>query len=457
MTGALAIFLYYVSWQRLIAWSTGISVLFLVVSPIVPAPAKFLLLLFSGVVGLGFPTILGSVAFRQLIGNRRFVVVPGFRVAAGVALLLLAIAGAFATLLIVYASNALTAQFTSIAMTKLALLSFSVISGYLLLSQWLVTYSLGLLAFAVLPVIPVRIATLSDPLLRAQLTQSWLLLALAILGWIWLFAAMFRPGRPRPMAMLRIGAGGTQQVDDRGAEYQWIPQWGPAATAAGTLTRGFRDGWRSRLAAALVFVLSFPLMGAIILFVMGVPLGDQERSRFSIAFFLIWSVFGLTLHSSLAFSEWPARLRLLWLRTAGDRTAGWRFLERMLVVDTLIIAAVAAGVALVFAAISDVAPILLWLYVSGSVVLVALGSYSGFYRRARNWHHVIHSVFMILLLMTCFGSVMVMARSEAPERMIWLVPILAGITVVVRMLARNAVARIDWCVVRPARKVRAAD
>ena len=454
MKGLLAIFVHYFCWQRTMAWTSGIGIAFIVLGLVLPPPADLILILFGAIIGLGFPIMFAGVAFRCLVAHKRIALVPEFRIWASAALLLLAVAGSGIGVLFADTVNDIAANRPPVELFDAALLCFWVISIYLLLSQWLVIHSLGLLAFFVLPLFLIRVGMFGDPIVRTQLAEPWPFIALALLGWAWLFHAMHRPGLAKAIAAPSWGSGLVPQGDNRSTADLWIPQWGPEATAGGTLMRGVRDGWGSRIFAAVVFVLTFPLVLLVLHFVISAIVDESRQIGFSAGYFLFASLFGVTFQPSLAFSEWPARLRYLWLRQRGNRAMGWQFIERNLIRDVLIIGAVATLVAIGFAVFSSIEFIFLAFYIAAGVLLAALGYYLRFWIRALNWHEIVYVLFVISLIIACVCVFAFLNNRETPERIVWSLPIFAVVALIFRALAKRATLNIDWCAVRPFRAAR---
>jgi hypothetical protein len=325
----------------------------------------------------------------------------------------------------------------------------------MLLSQWLVIYALGLIGFVVLPLIGLRLFN-SDSLVKTfALDAPWLLAAIAVLGWVWLIIAMRRGSVPKPVAPPVWGQNTAPDSGSESGQILWLPQWGRPASAVGTFLRGMPDGNANRVASLLMATLAFPVAIWLVLFLIGAPPpGNSQQQGFGIGFFLLWSVFGVTMQSSAINREWPARLRYLWLRAGIDRRAGWQLIERSLLSDMLIIAIIAASIALLFALFSSFEAMYLGLYVVGCVMITAMTTYVGFWTRAANWNELVQGLLMISPILLFFVSLGFFRNRDAPEALFWLIPILGLLTVLFRTLAKRRMARIDWCAVRPTRLTR---
>ena len=453
MIRVLATFLYYFRWQRTMAWTTGIGIAVLILGFILPERPSFFPIMFGSVLAVGFPIVFAGIAFREMISNRRFVMVPEIRLFAALSLLLLALTGSGISLIF---ANYLQPDIPLVDPASFVVLTFSVLSAYLLISQWMVTHTLGLIGFAVLPLVGLRIGMSEGSLTTGVLSQLWLLAALALLGWAWLLVATRTPSASKPLASPAWGQSGAPGLHNDHGTYQWLPQWGTAASASGTIMRAMRDGVQNRLAYIAMTLLAFPVAMWAVLFLLGVPLNDPSERPFDVGFLLIWSLFGLAMYSSTVIREWPARLRYLWLRTAGNRNASWQRMERALMADMLAVFGLAVLIAVPFGLFASIELEYLGLYVAGSVMISLFATYTGFWTRASNWHELVNALTIIFLVLLGFGSVAFINNADRPEMLYWLIPTFGVLTLIVRTLARRRVARIDWCAVRPARRLRKA-
>lgn len=455
MMRTMTLLLYYFRWQRTMFWTTviGVAATVLGLGLLMLSRAAWGLVAFGAVLAIGFPAAFAGFAFRQLISNRRFALVPDLRRTAALALLLMALLASGA--MVIFASIFSQESLGPGDLLRFALFAFSAASASLLISQWLVTRSFGLIGFAVLPIVALRLAVLGGPPATVLLGTPGRLAALSIAGWVWLLVAAKRPTLPRPVAAPRwAGGASTATRQDGSGNYQWSPHWGSGRTPAGTLMRGMPDGWGNRLIAIFIALLSFPVTAWLVMLLIGVPAGDAERNPFNARFFLFVSLLGFATMTSIAMAEWPAGLRRVWLRVGGDRSAAWRAMERMLLGDLLAAALAATVVALVFGLFSNIGPAFLALYVAGCLVAAWVLANIGFWTRAAGWHRLVHAFFFFGLALPCFGVGLYATRNDAPELAFWLVSALAALAIGFRALARRAVLRIDWCAVQPARPVR---
>ncbi len=457
MRRLLAIFWYYFSWQRTMAYCTISGVLMIGAGLLLHGGSSGAKLLGSLLVGVGtmcasgFPILLAGIAFRQIVGNRRLAMLPRFRSFAVAALALLSVAGAGMTLVFVYAIPTPLSVDDPYA---LGLLAFAAISAYLLASQWLVVRPLGLVLFAFVPIVLLRLGFGGAPIFEAWHDNPWPVALLAVCGWVWLLNAVRMRADLRGLAAPAWGSEiGPKSI--RGGLWR-MPQIGPPATSAGTLVLGAGDGWLSRIATELMSVLTLPVLLMLAFYVLRMPIGEPQGRGLGPAFFLMLSFFGVSMSSLLAFAEWPARMRYLWLRSAGDRGAHWRSLERTLLVEALIVAAITTLVASTLRLFTNFPAELLVLYVTGCIVATFAVAYFGFWSRISGWGDMPRVLCMVVLAFLALGVVVPLANGASRSTVFWLLPIVGVIGLGFRALARRGFAKMDWCAVRPVRRTRAA-
>jgi len=448
MLRSLRILHYYFSWQRTMRWVVMIGAVLFAIGMI--SPVLFPLRLLGDVFAIGFPVMTGGLAYRQIVSNRRFALVPGIRVHAAVALFLLAVTAAAAAWL---TGIGLEAQGLPWDSWTISLHVFSYASLYLVATQWMITNPAGLLAFGIAPIVALRLIGFSEPIVAARLAMVWPWLSLAVCAWAWLLVIARRPGAARPPSGASwAGFGWSGELGNDNSV--WLPRAGPMATALGTMMRGARDGLRNRLLLVLTTVLAFPVTLILLMVAIGAPLRGVSSDTFLPMLFLLASFYGVCTFSSMVYSEWPARLRLVWLRSGGSRDLLWRRLERTLFAELVLIAATVVVIGLAFLLLTGVRREFILLYVVGSCIASVLTGYMGFWIRVIGWHTLAHALLLIVITIGCFMAIMWL-RSGGGESAIWYVlPGGAVLAAFFRLLARRGFLRMDWCAIRPARRPR---
>ena len=447
MKRLLRLLWYYFSWQRIMAYITAIGAAMILAGLLYDGIYLTPFLVGAGtLLAVAVPTMLACFAFRQIVGNRHLAMLPRLRSFAVGALVMLALVASLMSLAFLY----ILPEAAPIERPVVVLvLNFSAISVYLLVSQWLVTFPIGTVALAFIPVLVLRLGSVNHPIVASHLDEPWLLFGLVLLGWAWLLAAM----QKAPVLGVSSAAwcGGALGFENTWGNQYWMPQIGASATAAGTLLRSARDGWPNRIVTQLASALGVPVFCLALLYVMGVPF---RQGSFDSAFFLFLSLFGICMSASMAFAEWPARLRYLWLRIRGDRCGFWRLLERTLLEETLLVASITTLVALLAFSLTEVPGELLLLYVLGCIVVSLLGSYLGCWIRISGWGHLPQALVLIIVMLICFAVVAYLRDSGDPTILFLLPPALGGLALGFRQLARRGFAKVDWCAVRPLRRAR---
>lgn len=448
MKRILVCFAYYFRGQRILRWVCGFGAILVALGLLASDRDAATLLALGSVFLAGFPILVGGLAYRQLVGNRRTALVPALRQFATGGLLLLALFGA--ALAGIVAAASVSAQATA----SVSQLAFAAISLYLIVSQWMIAHRRATLAIVFLLFLILHLSLFGDPVFLQRLFVPWAWVAIASLSWLWL--AMTVSSKAQPLRWL-----GAAQVHVNAAKESAPSRFWPArysgngivmmATAAGTLMRGSGDGWINRFRGALLIVLLFPVVMAASLTLVGLLPRHHETRVPADVFFLVLSSFGVLCFPAAFFSEWPVRLRLLWLRAAGDRRALWRRLERTMLKEVLLIAAIVTCVACGYLLWSDVAPELVYFYLSGAVLASLAGSYLGFCARICGWHPIGGGLAFLALILVLLTAGAVLQNSGIPFAIFGLLPALATLALGLRALACSRFRRMDWCKIRPIR------
>jgi len=444
----------YFAWQALMRWTTlaGLILfalgLWLVPSRLTPSWVTMSCFVLGTSFAVGVPAFVAPFCYRTLVSNRRLLIVPNLRRFAAAALLLLAI--------IVAAASAIVAHRLALdgaAQWRVTLFAFAAVSTYFLLSQWLVTRTWGVFAFVLGFLLFPRTVAVINHNGVASLAPILVYVGATVLGWIWLLLTSISRGAPKPFATFaRISMA---DLNESGARYMWLPQFGTGRSAAGTLMRGMRDGWGNRIVLAVIMLLALPVSMFVLLFLVDAPLRNPNAAGSPALLFLYISIYGLMVQSIMMFSEWPARLRPLWLRNSGNREALWRLLETTLFEDALLIAALSGVVAFAFLAVTTVSVQALVFYVSGCTLVTLLSAYCGFWIRAIGWNRFAQVLFVVGLTIVGSATLIFYLRDEIEAEVVARLSFaLAILTIGFRWLAQRCVVRIDWCDVRPLRAIR---
>jgi hypothetical protein len=447
VTRLLGCFAYFFRGLGILTWVSGIGAALLLLDLLLPGDTKGALTGVGAVFLAGFPILVGGLVYRMLIGNRRAAMVPGLRFFATGALFLLALSGAALAAFV-------GTQFENRHPDPwiVGQLAFAAISIYLLLTQWMVMRLATTMGFVVLPFIILGLLV-PDGAIAQSLFVPWAWLALAGLGWLWLAIAICRPGTPRRwMSAGRAGPGPASGSQPYGIWPRPLPPLDPSrfATAPGTLMRGRGDHWRDRLTGTLTIVLLIPGMLSAFVVLLGVLSGNPERSRFGEVYIGVSLAFVCILPKAI-FGEWPARMRLLWVRVAGDRPALWQRLERSLLQEIMLIVAIHLPVLAGYLALYGAPRDLLYFWLAAAALGTLTSGYAGFLARISGWDFVEQAALFLVIVVTFFLTGVALSNSAEPLTVFLLLPLLLVLALSFRGLARSRFQRMDWCRVRPLR------
>src|SRR5690606_2164174 len=149
---------------------------------------------------------------------------------------------------------------------------------------------------------------------------------------------------------------------------------GPPAHATGTLVRNANNGWINRIGASALWVLGFALVWFLSVQWNPDP-AEHQRNVDTISSFLFLSFSVTVVRTWTQTIDWPARLRNVWLRSPGNRTALWRSLDRMVWEEAGIVAGITGTAALGISFATNTAVWLLVAYTAGSTLAMLLGAY----------------------------------------------------------------------------------
>lgn len=303
---------------------------------------------------------LGPV-FRQLVSNRRLELLPAFRDAAVAALFLLAIAGSAEAVII---AAAYSDDPTIASSINAALWGFALASGLLLLHQWSCTLRFGIFLQLFYLALLLRFAQSDDFRQWFTLVEPGPLALAASFGWFWLWLALRKQANiaaPSPAQAIENWDGSANVSGIWGIS--WLPNVdiGGQGTPGGTLMRGANDSLVNRTAAAVFGVAG--IASVFLLWSFAVGNLDSERTGTSpvamVADILMMvSLAAFALGAPIVVSEWPIRLRFLWLRSGGDRKSLWHKLDLTILRELVLIGTVTSFIALVCVRLAGVDPIL---------------------------------------------------------------------------------------------------
>lgn len=403
---------------------------------------------FMGGMWLIFGFIWSGVVFRQLVSNRRFSLLPAFRSLAVVALLLVAVIASLVGLGLMLLAPAELSR--SIAING-ALLLFATASGFLLLQQILCTTRIGFVFQVVMFIALFNAPWRAPELVSVLLEPAPFMVLAALLGWVWLWLAVRnRSNLAGPNQFQRVDNWGNQPANQWGGT--WSLNLGGRANPFGSLLRGNRDSLANRVGMLGILQLGIPLIWILI---SSYTIPRRGSNPFvGPEVFLLVSYFGIVMILPTFVTEWPARLKLLWLRSGGERRDLWQLLERSLWNDIGIIALVAAVLAPLCLRYTSVQPALVIVYASGTIAAVAAACYIGFWFRARSNSLTIIYFAMNLAWMLLLVGVVTTYGALGAYALFWFVVFYSAVALVFRTLARNRLLTIDWCAVRPNRRQR---
>jgi len=452
MRGLLRILAFYFSWHWSVLLFAVPGVALLLVGVPIGLLASNWPVAVAGVFVLAFPVIWTAAVFRELVGNRRLALVPGFRTRAAAALFVIGLAGAGAGA-IVSAANAGDTGIPAPGVS--ALLGYALVSTFLLLGQWLCTLRAGILLQLVLVGIAMRIALGGSDFAAIGGLEAVALAGTATLAWFWLFRFVRRHGD-------LAGPNAAQRVDSmsgsRGvmASFEWIPaiNTGSLADPIGTLMRGGSNSLANRLIGGLARVVGTAVFMLLWMTLLTPQHTDESPAALGELFLIVSFIFAAA-GTPILLSEWPLRLRYLWLRSPGDRGRLWYSLERKLYEEVGITAVIAILAASCLVAFVDVPPMLALAYVAGCAVVLPFSAYCAF--SARMAGQSMATVSFVLMIGGIFGAQIIVGlyRGAGTTGLFALLPVVLLFGWLARRAARRRFLSADWCAVRPTRGRRA--
>jgi hypothetical protein len=278
------------------------------------------------------------------------------------------------------------------------------------------------------------------------------LAAVATLGWAVLWLLLRRQTAPAgPSTAQKLDTMSEGRMSFVGL--QWLPAVrlaGPASPS-GTLMRGSSDGWLNRIIAMAICVVGFAALWFGWMYLVGNALTNRQPEA-AIGLFLLVSFFAIVFGTPLVITEWPSRLRYLWLRTHGDRALLWRCLERVLLQEAGLVGACTALVALAVAVTTATPAALLLAYVAGTSLGFLLSAYFAIWFRQLGESIAMLGFCLTLIWVPVFWIIVGIVRNAGAANLFWLLLPAAGIASLLRAIARRKFLTVDWCALRPARR-----
>lgn len=449
MKSVLALFCYFLFWQRILRWTFAAGVLLSLAGALwymlaEPEPLQGLLVLLGAVLMWLFPVLLSGAMFRQLISNSRMALLPQLRLKAGLALLVL-------TLL---ASSWLTA---ALGLTKHGLqgsafaISFCAGSAFLLLGQWWLSQRWGAALYWLFIVACSQIWQL--PIIRNGMQQPNtvpVLLTIAIAGWLALFYWLVRARGIRRLQMTF-----NQFTEKDGVTQMGVPPLLMRLSVAGTrspintLLLGGYYNLVNRIGLQIFLYAAFPLTMVLISILpalgKGKPLPSVMANPDAL---LAMGLYGGFVAGFFG-REWLARARYLWLRSPGDRAGLWTRLETLTRTDLAVSVGVSTGYAGGVWLLTEVAvEHALW-FVLLNCSCMLFYTYLSQFLRLRQFGIAVHLVLAgVSLALVVAALAMVYLHT-----IIWPVAVLVSLflatSLLLRQRARLRFLQIDWCQIRP--------
>lgn len=443
MTKIGAMIRYFYSWQPTILFVAALGAIAFVLkipAAVLDADIAFFLGVFSYTFLLVIPFCSASTAMRHLMANHQVAMVPGFRLQAGLAHLVIAAGGSVFLYL-----NWLV--FTDTAYSPLVMLrTFSCLSLFAGFMQLVLPSRLFIVAVSIGPlIVALVIVRFQETAAFLFLDPAWTIaLFLACLtGWgygLWLLHSRdtFRP------ANVMVGDAQAWATYDGGILTR--QSIGRSRTAAGTLLLGYPDSRIGILVRVGYYFVFTPLITTLGLFLVGIgEKWDKPATDIVFTLFLLCSLFS-AVYCIFIHGELVARARLLWLRFSTNRQAQWRLVESFNVKYLLtyyLCAGIIAGLA---ALLTDLPAGWLVHYLLIIISYCFFNLYLAQMLRAHDlhWFYLIFSVMVSAVLL--FSGIYFALDTETrnPGLLFGVEGLFLVLAVVCRSLTRKTFLQIDW-------------
>jgi hypothetical protein len=394
---------------------------------------------------LAVPSLSSPIALRNLLSNRRLMMMPRF---AGTAVLTL-----FLHTLLTSAFLPFFAQVYEIEQFPDSALaySFAMLSCYLLITfsfagmQW----GMQILGILVAPVIVVGVNLLRNagslPTLGV-VAQSALVIAV-LMGWI---AALLVVGRVRHFQPPTLY--GLKQ--DHQTLVKMGTSLGPALwsnASKGSPALSLMLGYPATNFSEVRLKLLAGILGPLPL-VLVMRLADFNQEKYSwpelLQMLMFVYLFSATV-MGFQNAELVARLRLLWLKAPRLREDLWKMLDAQHLLSQITFLSLTSLLAVAASLVLSFKPLLLLQYPLLLLALNAHTSYYSIYARIKGWSVLTGFVVLGICLSMSVWCTFKSMQSDTVVPLLILEAVLLGLGLVWRQLARARFSRIDWQALRP--------
>lgn len=438
MNTLLALLRYYLVASSLMAWLAGVGAVLVLAGSLIPGKLGAALMMVGSVLAVLGPVMAGGFEFRRLLASSRIALLPGARPQAVLALAVLA---ALASLVLWLG----VLRLPQVEPLRLLPLFFVGISAWLLATQWLASFRAGML---VLPVSIMMFPQARQAFPEAALpglATAWALALATVLAWLLLWRGTGRLGRARALKLLPPQ--GNSEERQRAAPPAWL-RGQTVSKGADFLLLGGSDGLWARLRVHATLVFGFPLAFGLMMALLNPASSVTSEIQEDPQLLLVATGYGM-LSMGMLSHDWPARMRMLWLRLGGERAALYPRLERALLRDAALNAACGLGVAVAVWGLTPLPGAQALAYLAIWTVTALWMVYGNLWLRLKGLHWFVHTLFALgtlAILGTAIGRVV---WADEPLSLTLVLAAQAASTVWLRGDARRRFARIDWCRMRP--------
>lgn len=434
---------YYYFWQPVIPLAVGIG-LFLFILKVVFTNTSPGVTFFLGMASFAFlfivPFFSGASALRRLISNPQTSMVPGLRLQAGIAYMLIAvIASVFLyTNFLVFAPDDYSPY--------VILRTFACFSLYAGLMQLILPSRFFITIVSVAPIVVVMILLRFDHILIALFLDPGVTLAytaLVVAGWIHGLHLLATQNRFAPGCDIQNNAEAWSSYDGGFLARMAI---GRERTAEGTLLLGYPDNWGGIVLRVLHYFIITPLMTTGGMFLIGITEewdGPMLDSLFRL--FLMISLFS-GVFCIFIYGELVARARLIWLRYGTDRFAQWQLVDKYCFSYLMIYYLCGACIVLLSALLAEIPGVFLLHYLLILFSYSAFNLYFSLYAKTARLPALGQVLVVIVTIFFIILGIVSATVADTPT-FIYIVNIewlLALLAIAFRMRVKSLFTGIDW-------------